>query len=455
VDAPEPDVWFPLVPLIETPDDAALALELEQLELDAARADFTAELRALQDDFWSTAALRLDEVAARIPPAPDPEPARAEARPAPAAVATRGSLRNRIVGTALLVAVLGAFAAVAPSIVGASVPQRDITVTLDGQTVSRTVRASTVGDVLELEDIRLRPDDRVLPGPEAPLRAGMQIAVLRAFPVDVDVDGAVWTVRTTRRSPLALRRDLGIGAGLIIESAPRALGAGTRVAFRTPHDVTLQVDGRTVIAPRTGALDVGALLLAKGIALGPHDEVTPAPTTRLTNGMNVRVFRLAEGEIAERVAIPFTTETRDDPNLPVGQTRVIQPGAPGVQRAIYRVVTREDGAVVSRVQTGSELLTPPVAQVVVKGTQPLPARARGTATWYGTGPGPGTCAHLTLPFGTMVTLTNPDTGATARCRVADRGPETWTGHVIDLSPDVFRRLAPLSQGIVPVNMGGY
>jgi rare lipoprotein A (peptidoglycan hydrolase) len=48
----------------------------------------------------------------------------------------------------------------------------------------------------------------------------------------------------------------------------------------------------------------------------------------------------------------------------------------------------------------------------------------------------------------MVTITNRETGATAQCRVQDRGPETWTGHIIDLSTDVFRQLAPLSQGVL-------
>jgi uncharacterized protein YabE (DUF348 family) len=464
-DAPEPDVWFPLVPmdagavpiglLVDGPfealvDDATLAAEMEALELDASRADFTTELRELEADFWTTAARRLEEVAARIPPAPDPAPARAKPHtlPAPRTTGERRH-RHRVAGTVIVVAVLGAFAAVLPGVVGASAPQRDITVSIDGRTFARTVRAATVRDVLRMEDIALGPQDRAVPSPATALRTGMAIEVLRAFPVDVDVDGVVRTVRTTVRSPVALKHELEIGAGLVIGSAPRELTAGTRVSFRTPHDVTLQVDGRTIIAPRTAALDVGALLAAHSVALGPHDEVTPGPSTRLANGMRVRVYRLAEGEIAEHVEIPFTTETRDDPNLPVGQTKVIQGGSPGIQRSIYRVVTREDGTVVTRVPRGSEVLHPPVAQVVVRGTQPIPPKASGSATWYGTGPGPGTCAHLTLRFGTIVTMTNLANGATARCRVADRGPESWTGHVIDLSPDVFRRLAPLSQGVIP------
>jgi rare lipoprotein A (peptidoglycan hydrolase) len=129
---------------------------------------------------------------------------------------------------------------------------------------------------------------------------------------------------------------------------------------------------------------------------------------------------------------------------------VLQPGVAGQQRDVYKVTTRDDGTVMQRVKIGSEQISAPVAQIVAKGTAAPAPSASGSATWYGTGPGPGTCAHLHLPFGTVVTIRNTDTGATAQCRVQDRGPETWTGHIIDLAPDVFRRLAPLSQGIVPV-----
>lgn len=485
-------MWIPILDITGELEALDLSAELEQLELDTARAEFDAELHALEDDFWSTAPRRLEEAVARIrilpvpvprpaavpveepiaptqpelaveiapPSAPEIAPAIApetESATAPAAAPARTTLvgvdlRTRVVGTLLLVAVLAAFAAVSPSIVGASAPQRDIAVSLDGRTFNRTVRASDVAEVLRTEGIRLAPGDQVRPGLDTQLRAGMPIQVLRAFPVDVDVDGTVTTVRTVLRSPVWLRRELNIGAGLIIAAAPRVLSAGTRVAFHTPHDVILQVDGRTIAAPRSGALDVSALLTANNITLGPRDEVTPPPATRLSNGMDVRVFRLAPGEIAEQVMVPFTTEIRDDPNLTVGQSRVIQIGSPGVLRSLFRVVTKDDGSLLAKLPTGSELVVPPVSQVIVRGTQPIPPRASGSATHYETGPGPGTCAHLTLKFGTIVTLTNPATGAVARCRVADRGPEAWTGHIIDLAPDVFRRLAPLSQGVVRVNL---
>src|SRR2546430_1537795 len=68
----------------------------------------------------------------------------------------------------------------------------------------------------------------------------------------------------------------------------------------------------------------------------------------------------------------------------------------------------------------------------------------GGATWYDAAP-PGTCAHRTLPMGTVVTIRS-QSGATATCTVSDRGPFA-DGMIIDLAKDVFSKLAPLSQGV--------
>jgi rare lipoprotein A len=70
----------------------------------------------------------------------------------------------------------------------------------------------------------------------------------------------------------------------------------------------------------------------------------------------------------------------------------------------------------------------------------------GKASWYEDAP-PGTCAHKTLPKGTVVTVTDLNTGKSVQCTVADRGPYV-DGYIIDLSKDTFEKLAPLSQGVV-------
>lgn len=68
----------------------------------------------------------------------------------------------------------------------------------------------------------------------------------------------------------------------------------------------------------------------------------------------------------------------------------------------------------------------------------------GDASWYNYRE--GSCAHRTLPFGTVVNVTNLGTGASTTCTVADRGPFV-DGRVIDLNRDVYVRLADISTGV--------
>ncbi len=55
VDAPEPDVWLPILDITGELEALDLSAELEQLDLDTARAEFEAELHAHETDFWSSA----------------------------------------------------------------------------------------------------------------------------------------------------------------------------------------------------------------------------------------------------------------------------------------------------------------------------------------------------------------------------------------------------------------
>jgi rare lipoprotein A (peptidoglycan hydrolase) len=81
---------------------------------------------------------------------------------------------------------------------------------------------------------------------------------------------------------------------------------------------------------------------------------------------------------------------------------------------------------------------------------PAPGRTQtGTASWYGAEA--GSCAHQTLPFGTIVHIRDLDNGNTAICTVEDRGPYL-DNRIIDLAPDVFAKLAPTSQGVANVEI---
>jgi len=74
----------------------------------------------------------------------------------------------------------------------------------------------------------------------------------------------------------------------------------------------------------------------------------------------------------------------------------------------------------------------------------------GIASWFNAPD--NTCAHRTLPFGTMVRVSRPSTGAVAFCKVNDRGPTLATGRLIDLSMDTFSKLAPPEAGLLDVHI---
>jgi len=98
----------------------------------------------------------------------------------------------------------------------------------------------------------------------------------------------------------------------------------------------------------------------------------------------------------------------------------------------------------------------PLTTALAGVTAPAPTAATvtridsGVASWFNAPD--GTCAHRTLPMGTMVKVTRVFNGASASCRVNDRGPTVGTGRLIDLSLDTFEKLASKEAGLIDVKI---
>jgi rare lipoprotein A len=104
------------------------------------------------------------------------------------------------------------------------------------------------------------------------------------------------------------------------------------------------------------------------------------------------------------------------------------------------------------------------ASTTAPATQPKPEALRGVASWYGEefagrttangeifDPTLMTAAHRTLPFGTVLDVTNPKTNQSVRVRVNDRGPYIG-GRVIDLSYAAAQKIGLVEPGIGEVNI---
>lgn len=62
-----------------------------------------------------------------------------------------------------------------------------------------------------------------------------------------------------------------------------------------------------------------------------------------------------------------------------------------------------------------------------------------------------TCAHRTLPFGTMCNVTNITDGKSVQVRVNDRGPFS-KNRIVDLSERAFKLIGNVSAGVIDVKL---
>lgn len=322
----------------------------------------------------------------------------------------------------------------------------DVTVHVDGELISVSTRAGTVGDVLVERGIELGDHDRVAPPIEAVLADGDAIRVVRARPVTVDVNGAVRRVWTTGDTVDDLLDELGLTPDEVTPDGGTRLVDGLTVAVRDAYEITVVADGdaRQLV---TTALTVEDVLADLGIERDGDDEVTPAGPTPVTAGLAITVTRVESELAVEEHTIEHRTVRREDPTILRGDVRVVQEGRSGLERVEYRLV-RRDGEVVERTVVSRAVVREPETRILAVGTKE-PNRAFGQASWYSAES--MTCAHRNLPFGTRVTVVSRSSGRSVVCRVADRGPFV-AGRIIDLSYDAFQQLADPGVGVIDVRI---
>ena len=105
-----------------------------------------------------------------------------------------------------------------------------------------------------------------------------------------------------------------------------------------------------------------------------------------------------------------------------------------------------------------------LATILSLSTTTALAQSKGKASYYGnkfhgrrTSDGSRyhkdslTCAHRTLPFGTLLKVRNQKNGREVVVKVTDRGP-FGPGRIVDLSMAAAREIGMVQQGVVPVEV---
>jgi resuscitation-promoting factor RpfB len=350
--------------------------------------------------------------------------------------------------------VLRVFLTLALGIAGAGYLAAERQVTLAEEGRSRTVNtfAPTVADALGRQGIRVGPDDRVEPALDAPVEG--RIEVSRAKDVLLVMGGERKAMRVTGKTVSEVLNEVSVPAqGAYIEPALESkVVAGEEIVVSQPVQVQVVADGvsQPVV---TNALTAGGLLRQMGIQLGPNDRVEPSIVANPGTAGTINVVRVKEVVSKTFTPIPFKAVTRKSDSLEFGLMRVSQEGADGLRARTYRS-SYENGRLKGKKFEGTSVARQARDKITMVGTKFPTFKGgghlqEGAASWFAAA---GlTTAHRSLPFGTVVRVTNLDNGRRTTVVIRDRGPYAG-GRVIDLSEAAFRQLAPLEKGTMRVKI---
>jgi resuscitation-promoting factor RpfB len=346
--------------------------------------------------------------------------------------------------------------------------RKHVTLVVDGQQLTVSTTSDSVQDLLDDEGIALSSAALVRPSPTSVIADGMTVVV---DPAHVASGAEAFLAASAADAPAVFESPTDVGvwvmAGtsdgsveptdLLVESDFSASSAGTSSVVSVQAVVLGKV--RDVL---TNADTAGELLSAMGIQPDADDRVRPSPETPLHAGSTLTFDEVRVETEMDAITIPFDVEVRYTPGMTPGMpVEVLEEGHAGRGVGTF-LVTAVNGEIESRELIGRWIEREPVTELVLSppesmyaGTTDVPGAIgdtqAGLATWYDPPWAGLTAAHPTLPFGTLVTVTDTETGRSVTVTIDDRGP-FGTGRIIDLSPEAFEVLQPLGAGVLDVSI---
>jgi uncharacterized protein YabE (DUF348 family) len=333
---------------------------------------------------------------------------------------------------------------------------KTVTLIVGGHSSAINTTSSSVHELLTGQGLTGAPGVSVEPSPATSLADGMTVVVSPAPGAELTwlpggpTDVGVWVMERTDA------RLFGKAAA----TSDEALVSVPSVGLSPVVSVRVVVSGK-VHDVTSNAGTAGELLSAMGIQPDADDRVSPSPGTPLTLAGEIRVDDVEVRARVVRKVLPFDVHTRFSSSLAPGAERVLQQGVDG-ERLVTELVTFVNGELEERLVIASWTTQTRVHERVVAGPAPSDGGSMngpggeqggqvGVATWYDPPWAGLTAAHPWLPFGTHVTVTDTGSGRSVTVVVNDRGPFS-PGRIIDLSPEAFAQLAPLSTGILRVRI---
>jgi resuscitation-promoting factor RpfB len=230
----------------------------------------------------------------------------------------------------------------------------------------------TIGDALDARGIELDDRDTVEPSVKEELIASdYQVNIYRSRPVVV-VDGII---RIKTVSPYQTAKQIAKDVGIEVYDEDRATlspltnlvadGAGLQLTIDRAIPIVLDLYGKRTEV-RTFGETVADMLKEKGIELGENGRVSLALDTKITSGLEIRVWREGKQTISIEQEIPASTRIVYDADRPLGYRATQTKGVVGLRTISYEIEVRE-GVEVSRVEIANVVTRAATEQTEVIG----------------------------------------------------------------------------------------
>jgi uncharacterized protein YabE (DUF348 family) len=244
------------------------------------------------------------------------------------------------------------------------------------QTVS--TRAKTVEDLLDRLEINIIDEDIIEPSKDTLIyEDNTQVNVYRARPVSVVDKGRTHTVLSAQRAPRLIAFDAGLDLFPEDEVIPAPVDQlnstliepAEKIIITRALEVQLNVYG-VVSKKKTTEKTVQAFLAANDLTLSDGATLQPADASSpIIAGILIAINNVGIKTVAENEPIAFESETREDANLQVGESRVEVVGVNGEKSIIYEI-TEKDGAETERRALETVVITSPITEVIIRGKKP-------------------------------------------------------------------------------------
>lgn len=245
-------------------------------------------------------------------------------------------------------------------------------------------REPTVGTLLAKLHITLGQGDVVEPSLSAHINQDkFRINIYRAVPVEI-VDGGgqhtfTFSAATTPRT-VARQAGINVYPEDQLTTTPtnnftNEQAIGETVTIKRSVPISLIIYGTPTVT-RSHSDTVGGMLAEKHIILRNGDNVQPAVNTPITPNQQIFILHKGTKITTATQPIPAPVQTINDPSLTAGTSAVRQQGSAGVLLITYQV----DEKTGAQTPLQSVQLQPPVAEIIAKGTAPVPLSSN-LATW--------------------------------------------------------------------------